>query len=236
MRKLTAMLLGLLLLCAPALGEADAPGQATLRFSSFAGGGYEYTVEIGDPSVAGCAMQAEYEAPDAVIDGAGCDFTITFTGLKPGRTTATVYGRSPILENDDSIYTVDVDDALTVTLTPVRAIGTYSLSRFIEADYGSYYVAMDAGGYVVSVDEGPEQPARAEAVEALTDAVEAYDLAAWDGFDASEYSVDDGEDFWLEINLTDGTRVCAQGRNAFPDGYDAAMARIWAILGDIAED
>ena len=36
--------------------------------------------------------------------------------------------------------------------------------------------------------------------------------------------------FWLEITLTDGTRVLARGDNAFPEHYFDAMGEMWEIL------
>ena len=49
----------------------------------------------------------------------------TFTGLKPGSTTVNIYGRSPIIENDDASYTAVVDEDLNVTLRAERAISTF---------------------------------------------------------------------------------------------------------------
>ena len=234
MKRLIAIILALLVPGCLALGE---PVQSvTLRFSSFAGGGYEYSVEIDDPSVVRCEAKYEYEEQDEPIDGASFEFTATFTGLKPGSTRATVYGRSPILENEDRISTVTVDDALGVTLTPVRTISTFYVSRMIEGGFASFKITVGEGGYRVSVDEGPEQPFSAGAVDELMSAIEALGVAAWEGFNESDYSVEDGENFHLEIRFTDGTGVSARGDNAFPDNYDEAMAEMWRILTWNAEN
>lgn len=57
-----------------------------------------------------------------------------------------------------------------------------------------------------------------------------YDLSQWDGFDKSNQYVLDGEGFWLEIRLTDGTTVSARGENAFPRNYYQVMDRMQEIL------
>ena len=104
----------LCLSCCCAEEDALKEDEAVLYFSSFAGGGYEYTVQVEDPSVVECETRYVYEEHAEEIDGASFDYIVTFTGLKPGSTTVTVYGRSPIMENEDSIYTVSVDEDLNV--------------------------------------------------------------------------------------------------------------------------
>ena len=46
----------------------------------------------------------------------------------------------------------------------------------------------------------------------------------------SDYNVEDGENFRLEIRFTDGTGIVASGDNAFPDNYSDAMEAMWRIL------
>jgi hypothetical protein len=209
--------------------------QAVLRFSSFAGGGYEYTVEIDDPSIVSCETKYEYEPHAEEIDGASYDFVAEFTGLIPGSTKARVYGRSPILENEDSIYAVKVDDSLHVSLTPVRMISSFSLYRNGEIRYDSYQLSLDKDGYTVSIDEEPAQPIRTESVEALMNVIDTYNVISWNGFDESNDYVLDGEGFWLDISFTDGTSISAQGDNAFPERYFDAMGAMWDILTHITE-
>ena len=228
MKRLIAIILALLAVASPVLGESSQ--SATLFFSSFAGGGFEYSVEIDDPSIVSCETKYEYEEQDEPIDGATFDFTAAFIGLKPGSTRATVYGRSPIMENEDSIYTITVDDALNVTLTPVRTIATFYVFRMIEGSVATYMITMDEGGYHVSIDEGPEQPISTDAVDELMGMIDTYDVAAWDGFKESDYNVEDGENFRLEIRFTDGTGIMASGDNAFPDNYSDVMEVMWRIL------
>lgn len=211
-------------------GEIETQAPATLTFSSFSGGGYEYTVEVDDPSVVSCESRYAFEANAEEIDGASYDFIISLTGVKPGRTMVRVYGVSPIMENEVSLYTADVDDGLRVTLTPVRTLSYFYLYRSGEINYDSYQITMDAEGYHVSVNEGEGRPVSAETVDALYRVIDAYDVASWDGFSESEPFVLDGEGFWLDYNLTDGTRVHATGDNAFPEHYFEAMGEMWDIL------
>jgi len=212
--------------------KAETTGQetASLQFSSFAGGGYEYTVEVEDPSVVEYAVRYDYGGQKEIIDGASSDVEITFSGLKPGETTVTIYGRSPILENDDSIYSVRVDEALAVSLTPIRRISTLFLYRNGKIDYDSYQSSLDGSGYLVSVNDGPEQPMSADAAVALLDVMETWDVAAWDGFEETGPTVPDGEQFWLEVRFTDGTGVQARGEIVCPAHYLEAMDAMLEIL------
>ena len=202
----------------------------TLRFSSFAGGGYEYKVEVDDSSVVRCSAEYEYEEHAEELDGASFDFVVTFTGTKPGSTTVSVLGRSPILENEDHIYTVEVNDALHVVLTPVRKISTFFVHRSGEMAYDTYRITFNGDGYSLSVNDTAEQPFSEEDTDALMRVIEAYDIASWDGFSGSRKYVMDGESFWLEIGLTDGTNVLARGDNTFPEHYFDAMDEMWEIL------
>lgn len=204
--------------------------EAVLYFSSFAGGGYEYTAKVDDPSVVRCGTRYVYEEHAEELDGASFDYIVTFTGLKPGSTTVTIYGRSPVMENEDNIYTVSVDEDLHVTLTPVRAISFFYVYRNGEINYDSYRITLDKDGYYVSVSEEPAEPFSDVAAKALMDVIDRYDVASWDGFAESRDYVLDGEGFWLEITLTDGTRVLARGDNAFPEHYFDAMGEMWEIL------
>ena len=216
--------------------ESAAVGEtAVLHFSSFSGGGYDYSVEVDDPSIVRCEARYEFEAHAEEIDGASYDYIVTFTGLKPGATTAIVYGRSPIMDNENSIYTVSVDEVLRITLTPVRAISTFFVYRNGEINYDSYKITFGAEGYRVSVNEEPDQPISADVANALMAIIDRYDVASWDGFSESRSFVLDGEGFWLDFTLTDGTRIHASGDNAFPEHYFEAMGDMWDILERITE-
>ena len=82
----------------------------------------------------------------------------------------------------------------------------------------------------MSVSEEPAEPFSDVAAKALMDVIDRYDVASWDGFAESRDYVLDGEGFWLEITLTDGTRVLARGDNAFPEHYFDAMGEMWETL------
>ena len=259
MKRTAALaLLGMLLLTACLAGGEETGGQeayaridgetvtaqeeealrdaAILRFSSFSGGGYEYSAAADDPSVVRCETRYEYEPHAEEIDGAAFDFFVTLTGLKAGSTVVRVYGRSPIQENETSVYTVTVDENLRVSLTPVRAISFFYVYRSGEIHYDSYQITLDAEGYRLSVSEGPERPIGADRVSALMKVIDDCDLASWDGFSGSQPFVLDGESFWLDFTLTDGTRVHASGDNVFPEHYFEAMGEIWKILIQIQEE
>ena len=89
-----------------------------LSFDSFDGGGPSYDVKIKDESIVVCKQTHYYFNPDHdMMCGSGYEVRISFTGLKPGKTTAIVECRSSIADNYDAIYDITVDDSLTVTAT-----------------------------------------------------------------------------------------------------------------------
>lgn len=236
MRRLACFLIMLALVFTVPTGWAESAqpdsdgGAAVISFSSFAGGGYEYTVEVDDPSIIRCEMRYEYEANAEELDGASFDCQVIFTGMKAGCTAAAVRGRSPILENEDYLYLVEVDENLQVTLTPVRKISTFFIYRNGEIYYDTYRITMETEGYSISVSDGQEKPFAPEDADALLKVIEKYDVASWDGFAGSRKYVLDGEGFWLNIRFTDGTGVEARGDNAFPEHYFDAVGEIWEIL------
>jgi len=229
MKQLLLLLLCVLLVC-PAWAE-EAPAPAKLVFSSFDGGGHEYTAVVEDPAILAVSSARDYGSlGNEPIDGAAYDMVFTVTGLQPGQTVLSVYGRSPIMENEDAVYAATVDEGLNVTLTPVRAISTFYLYRSASMYSPVWHITLEPDGYRVSIDEGPEQRISADAMRALMDVIGDYDLAAWDGFSESKQHVLDGETFRLEIRLTDGTFIQAQGENAFPPRYAQAMGEVQRIL------
>ena len=82
----------------------------------------------------------------------------------------------------------------------------------------------------MSVNDGEAQGMDSETADALMRIIDEYDVPRWDGFDESEENVLDGEGFWLEIALTDGTRITARGENACPENYFPAISRMQETL------
>lgn len=216
--------------------EEEKADAVVLRFSSFSGEGYEYSIEVDDPSIVRVEARYAFEEHAEEIDGASYDYIASFTGLKRGVTTATVYGRSPIMDNENSVYTVTVDEELHVTLTPVRTLSTFYVYRSGDIHYDSYQITMDENGYHISINEEAPQPFSVEAAAALVQVIDTYDMVSWDGFSESRSFVLDGEGFWLDFTLTDGTRIHARGDNVFPEHYFEAMGAMWDVLSRIAEE
>ncbi len=97
-------------------GEGDEGKPAVLSFSSFAGGP-EFTVSVQDESIVSVEQRSDFgDKRYDTIDGASCEVIITFTGLRPGETTANVSAHAPAAENYEIIYAVTVDEEKNVTL------------------------------------------------------------------------------------------------------------------------
>ena len=208
---------------------------AVLRFSSFDGGGPEYTAVADDPSLLTWTAVREYDNPDHDLEtGSSYEMVFTFRGLATGTTGLTIFGASPITEPESFLYRADVDADLNVTLTPVRTLSRLTVFRNGSIAYDSYAIAPQEDGYVLTVNEESSKKISRETVDALYAVFEKYELAQWDGFRESRSGVLDGEGFWLEIALTDGTTVFASGDNAFPAHYFDAMGELWDILTEAA--
>ena len=148
--------------------ETRSEDSVSLKFDSFDGGGHEYTVEIEDPSVIDYTSKRDYGSANyQEEDGSPFAMIFIFTGIKPGKTTISIYGRSPIMENEDSFYEAVVDEKLNVTLTPVQRISTLDLYRNADIYYPSYKIWMDTEGYVLSIDEEEEYPVSSETMDAF---------------------------------------------------------------------
>lgn len=207
------------------------PAKAVLSFSSFDGGGHEYRVKIENPEILSYTGRRDYgETGEEPETGSSYRMIFTFTGLKPGTTTVSVYGRSPISENDDSIYTAVVDENLNVTLKAVRSISTFFIYREADISYNTYKITLSMDGYRVSVNDGKEQSIDAESVEALMDVIDKYNVEEWNDFSESERHGPVEESFLLEVRLTDGTYIWARGDNVFPENYEPAINEIQQIL------
>ena len=239
MKKQTAVLLTILLCFGTVRCQAETTAEqetASLVLSSFDGGGPEYRIIIEDPQIVSYACKKMYDDPDQMMPGAGYDNIYTFTGLKPGTTKMTVSMTSPLMEGEDTLYTIVVDEDLNVTLSQERAITTFKLYRYGEMAYDSYDIITLMGTYSVSVNGGDYQSINDRYVDELFQVIEEYDLYQWDGFDEFREDVLDGEGFSLEVIFRDGTSIQASGDNAFPADYFPAIGEIQEILESIEVD
>ncbi len=95
--------------------------EAVLSFDSFDGGGPSYNVKIEDESIVKCSQTHYYLNPNhGEMCGSGYEVNISFTGIKPGKTRATIECRSNIADNYDAIYDITVDEDLGITLTGTK--------------------------------------------------------------------------------------------------------------------
>ena len=141
MKKTVLFVLLVLLLCAGAACRASETGAAELVFSSFDGGGPEYSITIDDPDIVSYTCQRVYDNPDhEMMTGSAYDVIYTFAGMRPGETGLTISARSPIMEGFDAYYTVTVDEGLNVTLSCVRALSRFALYRNGYVNYYSYEI------------------------------------------------------------------------------------------------
>ncbi len=102
---------------APQNSATPVNGTVSVSYESFDGGGPEFSVRIDDPEITSCESRRRYREDDhEQMTGAGYEVIITFTALKAGETTATISARSPIAENFDAIYAIQVDDAGNIAL------------------------------------------------------------------------------------------------------------------------
>ena len=98
-------------------GENDMKNtRAILTFSSFDGGGPEYSVVLGSDIVSYKSSVKYSKANHKELNGAGYTVTYTFTGLTPGETEMTVEERSPLSGDRDHRYSVKVDNDMKVTI------------------------------------------------------------------------------------------------------------------------
>ena len=100
------------------IGPAESGRTDTLSFSSFDGGGPEYSVSIGDETILSYTSDVQYvDGNHEELDGAAFTVVFSFFGLRPGSTAVTVMGCSPIGGNECYTYSAAVDESLNVALT-----------------------------------------------------------------------------------------------------------------------
>ncbi|MBR5947095.1 MAG: hypothetical protein IKZ82_00420 [Clostridia bacterium] len=59
---------------------------------------------------------------------------------------------------------------------------------------------------------------------------ERLDIASWNGFNETDPDVCDGQGFWLEIVLDNGSLISARGINAFPPNYRKFIEMIHGLF------
>ena len=201
-----------------------------LQLDSFDGGGYEYSVTIGNPDILSCSSGRDYGAvSDEPIDGASYTASFTFSGLKAGTTKVTVSAQSPIMESYELLYTASVDQNLNVTFTPEITVSRLLLFRNTSEEDWYFILTREMGEYFLTRDDAePPYQIDASVGDKIYKILDRYDVQSWDGFSESTHGR--GEQFLLEIRLTDGTTISARGDFIYPDNYQEVMKQITKIL------
>ncbi|MBR3076677.1 MAG: hypothetical protein IKO68_05170 [Oscillospiraceae bacterium] len=209
--------------------------ETELRFSSFDGGGPQFRAYLDDPTLAAVEGKREYKSRNHDKEsGSPYDMVFRFRALKPGTTRLLVLGESPIIKPQAHLYQLTVHENLKMTFRAIRTISGLTVFRNGSIAYDSYAVTLGAEGFTLTVNEEESCPMDQETADAIYAVVEKYDLASWNGFNKSQQGVLDGEGFWLELSLTDGTSIYAAGDNVFPAHYFDAMGELWTILQNAA--
>ena len=94
----------------------------------------------------------------------------------------------------------------------------------------SYEVFRLGEDWYLCTDEAPSRRIDDSVAETVMQIILKYDMTSWDGFHGNDLYVLDGEDFGMEIALSDGTDVSATGSNDFPDHYYDAAGEIRELL------
>ena len=92
-------------------------GSYEMSLDSFDGGGPMYYVDFGEEGIVEVEYsKAYYNADHELMDGAGFDWVLTFSGLQPGTTEVTVTCEAFYLDGPETIdeFVLEVDEDLTV--------------------------------------------------------------------------------------------------------------------------
>ena len=121
----------------------------TLSFSSFDGGGPEYSLRFTGPEdIVSYTRQKDYgHKSSELVEGAAYNVFFTFTGIRPGKTSFVIEERSPIAGNRDMTYSATVGDDLSLTidllstedLDAVKPVPTL----VIVTENGIFYAALE---------------------------------------------------------------------------------------------
>ena len=213
-------------------GMPEDGGNAVLVFSSFDGGGFEYSIAVGNPEIVAYTVRKDYGGNLQEFEtGSPYEMYFAFSGLKPGSTKVTVLASSPIIDNYEMVYQADVDENLKVTLTAPASISRFELTLHGKAASRYYAMHMLQNEPYLSVGNNESyRKIDPQAADALTKVFEAYNVASWNGFTAYGRNVPDGEGFRLSIYMNDGSYIYAAGDSTFPENYHEVISQWEKIL------
>ena len=105
---------------------ASDPETLEMSFSSFDGGGPEYTAVFSAPEKVWVETRRQYDEPyDEMATGSGYTETMIFHGRVPGRTEMTIeiYGPlTPVYEGPLTVYILEVDESYNVRLVEEKQV------------------------------------------------------------------------------------------------------------------
>ena len=157
--------------------DNGAPLSAVLSFSSFDGGGYEYSVTIDDPEIVTCTSRKEYGDPDhGIKTGSGYDVIFTFSGVKAGETHITVSAFSPIIPEEEYSYRVTVGEDLSVTIEQEKQ----NNEPVPEDPYPVLVIGYEGGEFIAGFEDNPASNAL---IDKLYDGPVELTLSDYGGFE-----------------------------------------------------
>lgn len=236
--RLTGILLMLCsLLMAFSFAEpCNAESSAVLVFESFDGGGPQYEVSGFDESIVSLGVARKYNKEDhEMMAGSAYNVIMTFTGQKPGNTTAHISCFSPIADNWERDYDITVDRNLNVTVKERPYVVKLRMTRGGFRIFSVYEVRFDGLDYTLHKESAfgdAYQNLKPDVNQKVMEIISKYDVFSWDGFDKDNRWVLDGEDFIFNLALSDGTEVYATGSNKFPENYREVFSELEALFED----
>lgn len=211
--KYPALFLMILCLMTAMSASAAAESQIFLPAPSDAA---DCRITVDHPDIVSIAL---LESPDS-------GFMLSCTGLSEGRTCVT----AAFPDGTETLYAVSVDNRLNASVFPAPDIELFDLSRNGELAYEPCRIEKREDGYQVYLGTQDVQWTGEETIHALYRILYTWDVFSWDGFHESAEDVLDGEGFWLEVALSDGTYMHATGSNRFPEHYGPVMHALQEVV------
>ena len=118
-----------------------------LGYSSFDGGGYLYSIQVGDEAILSADLRYDYGNQNHEMeDGCAFDALITLTALMPGTTEVVIQWESPILPPGEVHYIALVSDDLTIQLKekPYMRVSIYDVPLFASLEENETAAAFAA--------------------------------------------------------------------------------------------